>query len=275
MSTVTSEPDRGQGVLLEMSIDVVRRMGLVAEEGPAGARMVVSDAVLDGTGALRVGVLGTLADCASGVHALDTLDGAVPVTADLVVHSTGIPVAPGSVVVATSEVLTQRRSGAVFAVSIFSGSPEGPLLGSSTVTYSPLRDATVGYATEALASPWPPGDLCRSLDDLVDLQVDVEGRLEVALEPHIRNGVGALAGGFTTLLADVVAERAAAAVLDGSVVLSDLVVHFLAAGRIGPIGVRTEVHPAHGSGASVRVHLIDRGAGDRLVVSSTASVRAR
>jgi len=275
MSTVTSGPDRGQGVLLEMSIDVVRRMGVVAEEQPAGARLVVTDALLDGGGAVRVGVLGTLADCASGVHALGTLGGAVPVTADLVVHSTGVAVAPGSVVVSTSEVLTQRRSGAVFSVSIFSGSPEGPLLGSSTVTYSPLRDATVGYATEALVAPWPPDDLCRSLDDLVELRVDAEGRLEVALDDGIRNGVGALAGGFTTVLADVVAERAGTAALGRPGVVSDLVVHFLAAGRAGPIGVRTEVHPAHGSGVSVRVQLIDRGAGDRLVVSGTASVRPR
>jgi acyl-coenzyme A thioesterase PaaI-like protein len=188
-----------------------------------------------------------------------------------VVHGTGVAVDVGTVVVTTSAVITRRRSGAVFDVGLFAEHAGGPLLGFATVTYTPLPHDGPRYVTEVLRQPWPPLDLATTMDQLVGGQQMADGSLVLALTDDLRNGVGALAGGFSTLLVDVVAERAAEHALGGPVALTDLAVHFLAAGRVGPLRVRPDVVATRGGSASVRVRIIDEGAGDRPILSTTST----
>lgn len=259
-----------------MSVEGVRRMGVIAGIDPPEARMVVLRSLSDPTGVPRVGVLAALADSVTGVHALDVLDGEPALTADLAVHSAGVPVAPGTVLAATSRLLKRRRRGAVFQVEVVDGERR---VATGTVTYSTAGEGAVRVPeamTEPATGPWPPDDLCTAVDDLLPLDEAADGDgLELAVDEVTCNNFGVLAGGVAVMAIDVAAARAAGRLLGGDgaegVTVTDLVVHFLAPGRVGPVAIRTDVVAAGPDRVSLRLTLTDRGDGDRLLVAATAA----
>ncbi|HMG43380.1 MAG TPA: hotdog domain-containing protein [Acidimicrobiales bacterium] len=254
-----------------MSVEAVRRMGVVAGIDPPEARMIVLPALSDAAGVPRVGVLAALADSVTGVHALEVLDCEAALTADLAVHSAGVPVAPGTVLAATSRLLKRRRRGAVFQVEVADGEHR---VATATVTYSTAGEGAVRVPeamTEPATEPWPPDDLCTSVDELLPLDEAADGGgMELAVDEVTCNNFGVLAGGAIGMAADVAAARTAGRLLDGDATVTDLVVHFLAPGRVGPVAIRTDVVAPGPDRVSLRITMTDRGDGDRLLVAATA-----
>ena len=251
-----------------MSVEVVRRMGVVAGIDPPEARMVVLPALSDAAGVPRMGVLAAVADSVSGVHALDALDGEPSLTSDLAVHGAGVPVTPGTVLAATSRLLKRRRTGAVFQVEVADGERR---VATATATFTVAGDGAVrapAAMTEPATDPWPPDDLCTSVDELLPLR-DAPGGLELAVDETTCNNFGVLSGGAIGMAADVAATRAATDLLGGDATVTDLVVHFLAPGRVGPAAIRTDVVAHRPDRVSLRLTMTDRGDGDRLLVAAT------
>jgi uncharacterized protein (TIGR00369 family) len=108
-----------------------------------------------------------------------------------------------------------------------------------------------------------------------------EGRAagEVVLDivERLRNPWGILHGGAMTVLADtagrsLVAGTGALAPTPG-LVTSDLVVHYLSPGRVGPVVAVARLLGRRGREHLVRVTVRDHGADDRLLVEAVSTVR--
>jgi acyl-coenzyme A thioesterase PaaI-like protein len=244
-------------VLLVMTIPAVDRMAIVAGRDPLEGRMRVLPHLVGPGGRPRIGALAALADSITGVHAFEVTEGDVPLTSDLAVHATGGPVAAGEELYATSEVLRRRRTGAVFGVEIRERSRPERLVGTGTVTYT-LVKGLVGYRPEPRDGDWPRPDLSTSLADALPLSIGPSGNLELEIDRDTRNAVDVLSGGALLVAADLACEHAARAATGGAVEVTDLLVHFLAPGRSGPVRFEatTEVDGLQGL---VRVKAVETG----------------
>ena len=112
-----------------------------------------------------------------------------------------------------------------------------------------------------------------SLDSIVRLvEPAPPGGLRMEIGDNVRNSWGALAGGVTSLLAELAAERAA--VVDGrTATVRALSVHFLAPGRAGPVdAVADMVSPPDPAAetAHLRVRVTDAGNADRTTAIASA-----
>jgi hypothetical protein len=74
-------------------------------------------------------------------------------------------------------------------------------------------------------------------------------------------------------LVDLAAEHAVREVVDGPVAVADVVLHFLAPGRVGPIATRSSRLGKRADGHVVRVEVVDRGADDRVMSVAVVTVR--
>jgi acyl-coenzyme A thioesterase PaaI-like protein len=139
------------------------------------------------------------------------------------------------------------------------------------------HDAAVAHAilTTAVLDPAAgPPPLSRPVlvepapSDVVDLEESfgiAPGRgttTTLELERHLRNRWGILHGGALAVLVDVAASRAA-----GGGAIANVVLHFLAPARQGPLDARCEVRGEH---VTVSVH--DTGQQDRRVALASATV---
>lgn len=109
------------------------------------------------------------------------------------------------------------------------------------------------------------------------------GEVVLHPEPRLRNPWGILHGGATAVALDTAARGLATGTIEPSAatgaVVTDLVVHYLSPGRVGPLVARaTDVGPStdssHGD-RSVRVEVRDHGADDRAVALAMTTVRRR
>jgi uncharacterized protein (TIGR00369 family) len=86
---------------------------------------------------------------------------------------------------------------------------------------------------------------------------------------QVRNPWGILHGGATAVLVDAAGTHA---VGDGSVT-TDVVLHFMRPGRIGPAVARPTIVGERADGHVVRIEVVDEGAGDRLMAVAVTTVR--
>lgn len=117
----------------------------------------------------------------------------------------------------------------------------------------------------------PPG-----LDEFFGLRpVDDERgpAVELDLAPHLGNPWGIPHGGTVAVLVDAAAERAVTVGTGGPAATTDLALHFLSPGRVGPLRARGRVLGRRGDGHLVRVTAHDTGRGDALVALAAATVR--
>jgi acyl-coenzyme A thioesterase PaaI-like protein len=102
-----------------------------------------------------------------------------------------------------------------------------------------------------------------------------EGWLDITAER--RNSWGILFGGGVAVLIDAAATSAAAGIPVGRPapdhVVTDLLIHYLSPGRVGPVVATTERLGAHGRDEMVKVELRDTGADDRPLTTAVATVR--
>jgi len=96
---------------------------------------------------------------------------------------------------------------------------------------------------------------------------------EVDLRADLVNPAGMLQGGVIATLVDVAGGVAAARATSSRVVFtSDLTLHYLAAGRIGPVRAVARVLRRGRTSVVVEVEVIDTGADDRLMTVATMTL---
>ncbi len=89
--------------------------------------------------------------------------------------------------------------------------------------------------------------------------------VEVDIRDDLRGPAGTLQGGVIATLVDVAAATTAAQGAAGLVATSEMTIHFLAPGRIGPVRAVGELLRNRSGGAAVEVRVYDTGNSDRLM----------
>ncbi|MGH9918576.1 MAG: hotdog fold thioesterase [Nitrososphaerales archaeon] len=95
--------------------------------------------------------------------------------------------------------------------------------------------------------------------------------VEIDIRDDMRGPAGTLQGGIIATLIDVAAAATAAQGSGGLVATSEMSVHFLAPGRIGPVRADGELLRSRSGGAAVEVRVYDTGNHDRLMAVSLAA----
>jgi acyl-coenzyme A thioesterase PaaI-like protein len=256
---------------------------------PAGGVQVVArfepgTHLLEPDGRLGTGILATLVDNVGGMAGgLAVLPDWI-VTTNLAVRRTTAPPPAGSdgAVTILARVLRRGRSTVVCAVDLTGD--DGRTLAGAVMTSSIL--------TPELGPPPIPRPLRRRPVPAVDDPAyagppagffglrpgDRPGEVHLAAPARVRNPWGIVHGGALAVAVDA-AGRAAAAHPTGidadadALGVSDLVMHFLSPGRVGPIVAVGELVGSRGDDHLVRVSVRDRGADDRLLTLAALTVR--
>jgi uncharacterized protein (TIGR00369 family) len=106
----------------------------------------------------------------------------------------------------------------------------------------------------------------QALPEWLDLEVRGDHTVEIPLKDGLRNPWGILHGGVTASLVDACAEHATA-----GGITTDVVLHYLAPNRIGPVRATANVLGERSDGAVARVEVRDVGA-DRITAVAVATV---
>ena len=250
------------------------------------AQLPAMDHLLDADGTISTGALVAAIDVVGGIG---NGIGVVPdwvVTTNLTFRRVAPPTAPGAdgALTLTSHLLRRGKTSAVGSTSVCAA--DGTLVATATVTSAVL---TPEHGPPSLPrpfrpTPYPHPTLARyqaPLDAFVGLTAGPrhdEVRLQVL--PHLRNPWNIVQGGVSAVLADAAARQTLAhptgidAELD-ELVVTDLVLHYLSPGRVGPLVARGEHLGSWGDDHVVRVVLRDQGAGDRTILLAIATVRRR
>jgi len=228
------------------------------------------------TGAVRTGVLATLADAAGGECAVRTASPDWVATSDLVLHVTR-PIDRGTLL-AVPQVLRRTRATIVIEVSIRAG--DGAPAGLATTTFAVLpsrsevqrmgagRDeprTEFALLGSRLDAPLPEKIGARVVDAAA-------GDVLLPLTPYLGNSLGALQGGMVATVADLASEAAGSAALGRPCGTRDLALNYLSMARVGPIRTQSQLLRSDASSALVRVEARDTGAEGRLVAVATSTV---
>jgi uncharacterized protein (TIGR00369 family) len=224
------------------------------------------------SGLLRAGAIAALVDCAGGLGAgLAALPGWVVSTNLAQRVATLDAVGPLAL---KSWVLRAGRNAVVSAVEVRDEGRARALVADGVLTSAilefaggaPQHDRPFRMANTRVGADTGPQDLgIRPLDAT---SVGLE------LTPDLRNPWGILHGGAIALLADLAAEHSVTEASGRPSVTGDLVVHYMAPGRVGPMIVgHAEPIGSRVDGEVVRVRIVDTGADDRLMCLAIATVR--
>ena len=229
----------------------------------ADARIV--DHLRGRNGAVRAGALLTMLDSAGGVcGGLASLpDGWVVSTNLCAAHRA--PRADGSAQARFARVLRKGRNNVVTAVEI-ADAATGALVMDGVLTSAILvpengppvweRPLRIGY----------PGDIdYMSMERWLDARVVDANTLEMDLRDTLRNPWGILHGGVTAALVDACVEHAT-----GGGHVTDVVLHYLAPNRTGPVRAAAAILGRRSDGDVVRVELRDTGE-DRVTAVAVAT----
>jgi uncharacterized protein (TIGR00369 family) len=159
---------------------------------------------------------------------------------------------------------------------------DGPVLVKDIVQLAFFRDPDGNRLSLANAPPSPTsvmgdGDVERLpfFDHLGLRWTDVRPTgvtIEVDIRDDLRGPAGTLQGGVIATVVDVAAASTAAQGSAGLVATSEMTIHFLAPGRIGPVRAVGELlRSRSGGGAAVEVRVYDAGNWDRLMAVALAA----
>jgi uncharacterized protein (TIGR00369 family) len=268
---------------------LLRDLRLTFEHGAGAGRdrtsrawMPVVPELSAADGAVRAGALATLVDVIGGGLAATVAQPDWIATADLTLHVFGA--ATDGAVEARARVAHAGRTTIVIEVELYDES--GGEIGIATMSFAvlPRRDdnpdvsastTTSGSSTMALAGSRLQTSL---LDELEVRVIDAAlGELEAPIGEWSRNSLGAMQGGAVATIVDAAAEAAATAASGEPLVVTDIQLTYLALARVGPLRTHTEVLGNTPGAVTMRVELIDTGAGSRVTsvarVVATSSLR--
>lgn len=230
-------------------------------------------------GPTELGALTTVVDLLAGTLCLGAIAPDWMATSGLTLHLAGPPPA-GDLIVAAHIVRAGRTTVAV-EVDVCGAGTDEPFA-EGMVTFSRLVRRETNLSLEG--AELPPGTTFSftsehpdrvgaggSLGTAISCEVlDASaGVTETPIDGYVRNSFGAINGGAVATIVDT-AARAWAGAQGGSGTVTDLVVHYLSQGRVGP--VRTSVRAVRdgrsaGTLSTVRVEVTDAGAAeDRVMV---------
>lgn len=255
-------------------------------ERTSTARLAIGDQVLD-AGVVAVGPVLTVVDVLAGTLVGRVLAPDWMATAQLSLHLGPMP--PAGVLRADGEVLRAGRTTVVTEVALHAETPDRPVpVGEATLTFVrlPRRDTTPDLSAEAVRygerfrfdrrvdRPPPPFaagiGLC-----VLDAAA---GAVEAPVTPYVRNSFGAVNGGVVASVAEAAAAVLAADRLGARCRSTDVVAHYLAQGRLGPLRTRARVVRGDGTEVLTRVEVLDHGAASdgpsRLLVAHLRCVPA-
>ena len=206
-------------------------MAMREETEPDGPVRVCADvrasaAVLDADGRLHAGALFTMVDCIGGFcGGLGALPDGWVVTTNLMVRSAS-PVVAGPVSFET-EVLRRGRSAVV--TSVRATDADGQFVVAGTVTSAVLvpEGGVPQWERPARLELVEEPDI--AFDEFVATEPTPDGVI-LELADDLRNPWGFMHGGVTSAIVDAAARRLAQATTT-----TDLVLHYLAPARIGPV----------------------------------------
>ena len=144
------------------------------------------------------------------------------------------------------------------------------------------RAGTSSRAPAPQPSPVPAVDDPRYAsppEEFFDLRPgDLPGEIRLDAPPRVRNPWGIVHGGAIAVAVDAAACAAVAHptgidIDTDELEVTDLAMHFLSPGRVGPLVARGELIGSHGDDHLVRVTVRDRGADDRLLTMAALTVR--
>jgi uncharacterized protein (TIGR00369 family) len=186
-------------------------------------------------------------------------------TAELALHLGDVGVTSGELV-ADARVIRDGRTTIVLDARLRVGASE---VGELVLTFVrlPRRDTTIDlssypvtYGERTRFDTEGPG-LDRPYGEALGIEVvdAAAGVCRLPVTPYVRNSFGAVNGGVVATLAQRSGRAVAAAGLGDHVRTSDVVVHYLAQGRVGPLATTGRVLRAGGRSVQVRVEVVDQG----------------
>jgi uncharacterized protein (TIGR00369 family) len=217
-------------------------------------------------GAVRAGALLTMLDSAGGVcGGLASLPDGWVVSTNLsarTVHHT--PTGPLKI---DARVLRKGRNNVVTAVEIADAATD-ELVMDGVLTSAILVPENGPPAWERPLRIGYPGDDIDSLsmDRWLDARVVDARTIEMDLRDTLRNPWGILHGGVTAALVDACVEHAT-----GGGTVTDVVLHYLAPNRTGPVRATASILDHRSDGDVARVELRDTGADDRITAIAIAT----
>jgi acyl-coenzyme A thioesterase PaaI-like protein len=242
------------------------------------SRVPVDAHLRDETGGLHAGALLTVIDSVGGYLAGLTVQPDGVVTTSMTLR-TGRRRQSGPLR-CEATVLRQGCASVVVLVSVTDEGNGGATVASSIMTCAVLArespDPTLGRAVHHPMAP--PRREPVPLVDFFGVQPGSGLITRLEIGDHLRNGWSILHGGAIAVLSDLAAVRAARSGTDGvHGVLSatDMVLHYLAPARVGPVEARCTVMGARPDGTVVRVAMHDAGVDDRMVALASVTVRSR
>ncbi len=222
-------------------------------------------------GSVRAGALLTMADTVGGMCAgLAALPGWV-VSTNLMLQT--VPTLHRGPLALDARVLRVGRNAVVTQVQIRDHGDDDTLIADGVLTSAVLQpeggppDFPRPMVLQPPEAPEPSPPL------LEFFGIRGHGAEAVALEinDRVRNPWGILHGGATAVLVDAAATHA----IGADATTTDVVLHFLRPGRVGPAVARATVLGERADGHVVRVEVVDSGADDRMMAFGVATVRPR
>ena len=230
-------------------------------------------ALCNDQGTMQAGFVATLFDLVGGELAARTAYPDWIATADLVLY-TKQRVRAGEFI-AVGSVVRAGRSSVVIEADILAKSKrsQSPVsIGSAMAAFTRLRsrDDTSQVAKDngshrafALDGHDPPENILHK----AGLRVldEAQGVVELNMSDYVRNAFHGLHGGMFGLLADTAGQCAARATARAPVTTTDLSIHYLSMGKVGPFYTRATILRATDDSVVTRVEMLDRGKGDLLM----------
>ena len=263
MTAYTRPPADGHPISRYMQLDV-RELDDLDVEGIAPA-----PAYMRGPrGNLRTGALLTMIDNVGGLGGgLAALPDGWVVTTNLAARVVATThVGPLRV---DAQVLRRGRNSVVSAVQIHDTGAGGTLVADGVLTSAilvPANGPPQWPRPMRLAAP-QPDESPLPIAQWLGVRDVAAGGVEMALAEELRNPWGILHGGVVAMLVDLAAERATARTP------TDVVLHFLAPNRVGPVRATARSLGVRGDEAVCRVEVRDMGA-DRATAVAVVTARA-
>jgi acyl-coenzyme A thioesterase PaaI-like protein len=247
-------------------------------EGTANlrSRVPVDAHLVDQAGGLHVGALLTVIDSVGGyLSGLAVQPDGVVTTSMAIRVGRRCHVGP---LVCDATVLRKGRASVVTRVSVTDEGDGDIVVASCIMTCSVLArespDPNFGRPVHHPMAPPPPDPV--PLEGFFGVQAGSGPVTRLEVGDHLRNTWSILHGGAIAVLSELAAVRAVSfANGGGPVALSatDMVLHYLAPARVGPVEARCTVMGARPDGTVVRVAMHDTGVDDRMVALASVTVR--
>ncbi len=246
------------------------------DNGPSTIIAPVVPEICTDRGGVQVGIIATLVDILGGALTVRAVHPDWAATADLAVHTNervssdrisavGSLIRTGSTMIVLDLDILQETGLA---------SGQWKSIGCGLISFSrlPRREDTINIdfgaeATNTFQFATEGSGLNKTyLEEIGARVLDEEGGMvELHMSDYVRNSFGALQGGIVAVLADVSGQYAARAVTGRPMITSDLGVHYLSQGKIGPIRTGARIIRVNDETVLTRIEVMDTGAGDRIL----------